>query len=85
MKEEKVKNSDFIRQISKKTGYAQVDVGAVLNAASEVIVENLADGKSTSVFKGMVIYPSAYNGSGFGREISARFPRARFGKFFRSF
>ena len=29
MKEEKVKNSDFIRQISKKTGYAQVDVGAV--------------------------------------------------------
>lgn len=73
----KIGYCDFIKQISKDTGYAQKDIGAVLESAADVILRNLNDNKETAVFKGMVVYPATY-------KDEVTFPRARFGRFFKS-
>lgn len=57
---DKVKHSDFVRQISKATGYAQKDIAAVLDAAKDVIIADLNEMKSVAVMKGMIVYPSVY-------------------------
>ena len=76
MRQEKIAFSEFVRQISKDTGYAQHDISAVLKSSAGVIRGNLENGKSTQVFPGMVVYPSTYNNE-------YKFARARFGNFFR--
>lgn len=74
---QKINNSEFIRAISVKTGYTQKDIADVFTAASEIVLDNLKNDISTAVFQGMVVYPATY------KDI--KFPRARFGKFFKSF
>ena len=78
MRQPRVNNREFIEAIAAETGLQQSDILNVLNTGADIIVENLRDGIATMVFQGMVIYPSTYAG-----EI--KFPRARFGKFFKSF
>ena len=73
---EKINNSDFVRMVSKDTGYAQKDIFAVLESVSKLLLENLKDDKSTAVLKGMVVYPATY-------KDTVKFPRARFGRFFK--
>ena len=51
----KIKHSDFIRQISKRTGYSQVDIKCVNEAALEILKENMKNGNATAVFKGITI------------------------------
>lgn len=51
----KIKNSDYIRQISKKTGYTQADIKCVIDAALDVLKENMKNGNATAVFKGITI------------------------------
>lgn len=72
-------NTEFIRALSHRTGFAQTDIADVMKAAAEIVIENLVNGFSTAVFKGMVIYPATYKG-----EKEFTFPRARFGKFFKT-
>ena len=45
----KINYPDFIRQVSKKTGYSQLDIKAVLNAASDITIDNMQAGNSTVV------------------------------------
>lgn len=40
-----VSTGDFVRQVAEATGYTQVQVKAILNAAGEAIKENLKDNK----------------------------------------
>lgn len=68
---------DFIRALSKKSGYAQVDIKEVFDAAAQVLLENLNSGVETAVLRGMIVYPSSYKGMSY-------FPRARFGTFFKN-
>lgn len=77
MRQERVNNKDFIRSIAAETGFTQKDISEVLTSAANVVLKNLKDGVATMVFRGMTVYPSTYAG-----EIT--FPRARFGKFFKS-
>lgn len=53
----KINNKDFVKQISKKTGYTQSDIKAVISAASNIIIDNLVDGNSTVLFTGLTIEP----------------------------
>ena len=73
----KVNNKDFIKSISTETGFPQKYISQILEAGANIVLRNLQDGIATSVFQSMVVYPSTYN-----NEIT--FPRARFGKFFKS-
>lgn len=51
----KISYSDFVKQISKKTGYAQKDVKEVLNTASDIALEDLQTGDSVNVFNGLTL------------------------------
>ena len=87
---EKVKFTDFVRQVSKKSGYAQKNIAEVLDVASECVAENLSNEISTTVMKGVVIYPGKY--PAFDREENGKvvhydeviYPRARFGSAFKN-
>ena len=87
---EKISMNEFVRQISKKSGYAQTDIKAVLNFASECVAENLNDGVSTTMMHGVIIYPAVYpardikdkNGDIIHHE-QVIYPRARFGQSFK--
>lgn len=76
MKQEKINHSEFIKQISDQSGYAQKFIADVYSKGAEIVRDNLNDGKATQVFKGMIVYPSIYNNE-------YKFARARFGTFFR--
>lgn len=54
---ERVNYSDFVRQVSKHTGFTIRDVAEVLDSAQEIIIENLKSDKSTKVLKGLEIEP----------------------------
>ena len=75
MNKEKMNNKDFIREVSKKTGFTMNDIKTVYDAGAEVVKENLINDISTAPFQGMIIYPATYNNT-------VTFPRARFGKAF---
>lgn len=74
----KINNGEFVKQISKRSGYAQKDIAEVLNTAAEVLHDNLDDNYETAVLKGMIVYPSVF-------QEKYKFPRARFGTFFKDF
>lgn len=86
---DKIKFTDFARQVSKKSGYAQKDIKEVLYTCSECIAENLDKGIATTVMLGMVVYPATY--PGFDRVENGKtvhydkviYPRARFGQAFK--
>lgn len=57
---ERIKHSDFVKQISKATGYPQKYIATIFDAAKDVIIEDLNDMKSIAVMKGMIVYPGIY-------------------------
>lgn len=57
---EKINMSHFVRQISKKSGYAQKDINEVLKAASEIIGENISKETETVIMPGIIVYPGHY-------------------------
>lgn len=75
----KINFKDFVKQVSKKSGYAQWNIAEVFDVGAEVVKENLEKGLETSVFRGMIIYPSVMK-QPTGEIV---FARARFGKFFK--
>ena len=75
---DKINNSEFVRMVSKDTGYAQRDISAVLDSIGSLLVKNLSEGKETAILKGIIVYPEKY-------KDTAVFPRARFGKYFKNF
>lgn len=87
--ENKIKFTDFVRQVSKKSGYAQKNIAEVLNVASECVAENLSQEITTTIMKGVVIYPGKY--PAFDRVEDGKtvhyeeviYPRARFGTAFK--
>lgn len=54
---EKVNKNDFVRMVSKRTGYAQADIRAVLETASNVAMDLLSDGKSVCIWAGVIFEP----------------------------
>lgn len=86
---DKIKFTDFARQVSKRSGYAQKDIKEVLHTCSQIIAENLDNGAATTVMMGMVVYPAKY--PGFDRVEDGKtvhydeviYPRARFGQAFK--
>lgn len=76
MSDTKVTYTEFIKQVSKKSGYAQKDIREVFDNASEIIHENLQNDKATTAMMGLIIYPANFRG-----ELV--YPRARFGRYFR--
>lgn len=73
----KVSNSKFIDAVAYDAGFTKKEVADMLASAANIVLQNLKEGVATSILQGMVVYPSTYN-----NEIT--FPRARFGKFFKS-
>lgn len=51
----KINFSDFVKIISKRTGYAQADVKEVLNAVSAQLADNLAAGQDTTAIPGLTV------------------------------
>ena len=78
---DKMNNTDFITAVSQETGeaFSQKEVRDVLRAAANVVLNNLKNGIETAVFEGMVVYPATYKG-----EKEILFPRARFGRYFKT-
>lgn len=74
---EKVGYIDFIGQVSSFSGYTSQTVTSVLESAAVTVRKNLDNGKATTVFKGMVVYPATK------KDCNTTFARARFGKFFK--
>lgn len=73
----KINFGDFIKQVKANSGHAEWIVSDVLNSAAVVLRNNLDDGNSTAVFKGMIVYPSTK------KDCPTTFARARFGTFFK--
>lgn len=89
---EKVNYSDFVRQVSKKSGYAQVNIREILDNAAQVAADNLNNNIASTIMQGVIIYPSSYpaidmkdkDGNVVHRS-EAIYPRARFGKAFKNY
>ncbi len=87
---DKVKFTDFVRQVSKKSGYAQKDIKEVLNVASECTATNLSNKMATTIMQGVVIYPASYPAMDKvedGKTVhydEVIYPRARFGIAFKN-
>ena len=87
---DKINFGDFVRQVSKRSGYAQKDIKEVLNIGSECVAENLSNGIQTTIMQGVVIYPGVYpaidrkdeNGNTVHCD-EVIYPRARFGQAFK--
>lgn len=86
---DKVNFSNFVRQISDKSGYAQKDIKQVLNVGSECVAENLSNGMATTIMQGVIIYPGVYPATDRvedGKTVhydEVIYPRARFGQSFK--
>lgn len=87
---DKISFSEFVRQVSKKSGYAQKDIKEVFSVGSEVVAINLEDKISTTIMPGVVVYPAVYpamdktdeNGNTVHYD-EVIYPRARFGQAFK--
>lgn len=53
----KISTKDFVKKISKETGYTQKDINAVLEAAESVMISMLKDGDGVKIFKTLSIVP----------------------------
>lgn len=86
---EKISFTNFVKQISKKSGYAQKDIKEVLNVGSSLVAENLSKGIATAIMQGVVIYPGVYPATDRienGKTVhydEVIYPRARFGASFK--
>lgn len=52
---------DFIKQISKVTGYSQKNIQEVLDNAESVLIENLKNDEETKILKTVSIVPTIKN------------------------
>lgn len=52
---EKFNNSDFVKLVSKETGYAQKDIKAVLEAVSDVALDIISRDDAVVVFPGLTL------------------------------
>lgn len=75
---DKINNPEFVKMISKDTGYAQKEIAIVLSSVSSLLLRNLSEGKETAILKGVIVYPAKY-------KDKSIFPRARFGTYFKNF
>ena len=89
---EKVNYSDFVRQVSKKSGYAQVNIKEILDKAAEVSADNQNQNIASTVMQGIIIYPSTYpavdttdKDGNIIHHNETVYPRARFGKAFKNY
>ena len=88
---ERIKLTEYVRQISKASGYAQRDIMEVLKEASNVLALNVGQEKETVVMPGVVVYPGHYpsregndpNGNPVNFE-KVTYPRARFTSAFKN-
>ena len=88
---EKVKYTDFVKQVASDSGYPQKHIDAILKSASKCCAKNLIDGMSTAVMLGVAIYPSIFpatdrkdkNGN-IVHYDAVIYPRARFGPYFKN-
>ena len=65
----KINYSDFIKTLSKRTGYAQTDIKEVLNAVSAQLADSLVAGDEITIIPGLVI------GTTTAKERNARNPQ----------
>ena len=86
-----IKMKDFIKRISKETGYAQKDISAVLEAAESIMVDAVKNGDGVKIFKSLGIEPMIRKGH-VGVNPSTRepiiipdkrFPKAKFSQAFK--
>lgn len=54
---ETVNVKEFVKNISKSTGYTQKDITAVLESAEAVMTSILNDGKGVKLFKSLSVVP----------------------------
>ena len=88
---EKINIPEFVKQVSKASGYAQKDIREVLNVAAEVAARDLSDDKEVVIMDGVILYPGHYKARD-GKDMNgnsvhydeAIFPRARFTNTFKS-
>ena len=87
---DKVRFLDFVRQVSKKSGYAQKDIKEVLNVASACVADNMNNKLATTVMQGIIVYPAVYPAMDKiedGKNVhydEVIYPRARFGAAFKN-
>ena len=53
-----VNYKDFIKQVSKATGYSQKNIQEVLDNAESVLIENLKNDEETKILKTVSIVPT---------------------------
>ena len=53
-----VNYKDFIRQVSKATGYSQKDVQEVLDNAEAILIENLKNDEEVKILRTISIVPT---------------------------
>lgn len=88
---EKVKYTDFVKQVASDSGYPQKHISAILKSASKCCAKNLIDGMASAVMLGVTIYPGIYppvdrkdkNGNVVHCD-AVIYPRARFGPYFKN-
>ena len=52
---------DFIKQVSKATGYSQKNIQEVLDNAESVLIENLKNDEETKILKTVSVVPTIKN------------------------
>ena len=91
MKNELVNVENFVREISKQTGYSQRAISEVLECAEKVMIDTVKSGKDCKIFKSLTIMPTI-RPAGSGRNIATgeklqipemTIPKAKFSKAFK--
>lgn len=93
MKREMINVENFVREISKQTGYSQRDISAVLESAEIVMHETVKNGKDCKIFKSLTVMPTvrkATQGTNIatGKKIQIPemiSPKAKFSKAFKEY
>lgn len=49
---------EFIKEISKETGYQQKDITTVLDTAEEIMINAVAKGDGVKIFKSLSVVPA---------------------------
>ena len=48
---------EFVRKISKETGYSQKDISFVLEVAESIMIDEVAHGEGVKIFKSLSVVP----------------------------
>ena len=87
----KMNYTDFVKKISKKTGYAQKDVKEVLNTVSEVALDLLREGTTVNIVPSITlearyVAESTKRNPRTGETVlvaAHKRPKAKFGKLYK--